>query len=127
MNRRSINAPDAPQTSGRYSQAVEVRDAARVLYVSGQIPLSAKNEVPTAFADQARLTWANVTAQLKAADMTLSNIVKVTTFLSDRRFAEENSTVRQDVLGNLTPALTVIICDIYDPTWLLEVEVIAAA
>jgi 2-iminobutanoate/2-iminopropanoate deaminase len=99
----------------------------RMLYVSGQIPIDAKGQVPEAFADQARLTWTNIEAQLRAADMGLGDIVKVTTFLSDRIFAEENSRVRREVLGGLAPALTVIICGIYDPAWLLEIEVVAAA
>jgi hypothetical protein len=30
-------------------------------------------------------------------------------------------------LGELAPALTVIICGIYDPAWLLEIECVAAA
>ena len=34
--------------------------------------------------------------------------------------------MRQEVLAGLTPALTVIIAGIYDPAWLIEIEVIAA-
>ncbi len=127
MIRRSINAPDAPQTSGRYSQAVEISGAGRVLHVSGQIPVAADGRVPKAFADQAALVWRNIGAQLAAAGMTLADIVKVTTFLSDRRYAEENSAARRAALGDIAPALTVIICQIYDPDWLLEIEVTAAA
>ena len=51
---------------------------------------------------------------------------RVTTFLSDRAHAAENSAIRQEVLAGLTPALTIIIAGIYDPAWLLEIEVIAA-
>ena len=60
------------------------------------------------------------------AGMGLADIVKVTTFLSDRAYAAENSAIRQEVLAGLTPALTIIIAGIYDPAWLLEIEVIAA-
>jgi 2-iminobutanoate/2-iminopropanoate deaminase len=127
LKRIFVNAPDAPQTSGRYSQAVEVMGATRTLYVSGQIPLDAQGHVPAAFADQAKLTWANIEAQLRAAGMDLGNIVKVTTFLGDRAYAEENSRIRREALGELAPALTVIICGIYDPAWLLEIECVAAA
>jgi 2-iminobutanoate/2-iminopropanoate deaminase len=127
LKRTFINAPDAPQTGGRYSQAVEVKGATRMLHVSGQIPLDAAGRVPPDFADQAKLTWTNIEAQLRAANMDLGNIVKVTTFLSDRAYAEENSRIRRDVLGELAPALTVIICGIYDPAWLLEIECVAAA
>ena len=65
--------------------------------------------------------------QLRAVDMTLANIVKVTIFLSDRKFSVENRTVRNEVLGDLAPALTVIITGIFDSAWLLEIEAVAAA
>jgi 2-iminobutanoate/2-iminopropanoate deaminase len=127
VKRRSINAPDAPQTGGRYSQAVEVAGATRTLHVSGQIPVDAKGAAPEAFADQARQVWANIKAQLRAANMDFGHIIKVTTFLSDRGYGEENSRIRREALGDLAPALTVIICGIHDPAWLLEIECVAAA
>lgn len=124
---KAINAPSGPQTGGTYAQAVEVDAASRLLFVSGQIPVTADGTVPGAFVDQARLVWANIEAQLGAAGMSLANIAKITTFLSDRRYREENSAVRREVLGGHAPALTVIVCDIYDEQWLLEIEVVAAA
>lgn len=59
--------------------------------------------------------------------MSLDNLVKVTVFLSDRRFGAENRAVREAVLGDRTPAMTVIIATIFDAAWLLEIEAIAAA
>ena len=120
-----INAADAPFASGGYAQAVRV-EAKELLFVSGQIPVDEDGAVPAAFADQCRLVWRNVEAQLRAGGVTLADIVKVTTFLSDRAYAQENSAIRQEVLAGLTPALTIIIAGIYDPAWLLEIEVIAA-
>ena len=124
--RSAVEAPDAPVPSGGYAQAVRVEGARELLFVSGQIPVDADDAVPEAFADQCRLVWRNVEAQLRAGGMGLADIVKVTTFLSDRAYAAENSAIRQEVLTGLTPALTIIIAGIYDPAWLLEVEVIAA-
>ena len=77
--------------------------------------------------DQARLAWRNIRVQLESAGMGLENIVKHTTFLSERRYRSQNSEVRKEVLGDLTPALTVIIAGIYDEAWLLEIEAVAAA
>lgn len=122
-----VNAPEAPSASGGYSQAVEVTGATRTLYVSGQVPVAQDGSVPETFDKQCRLAWRNVEAQLRAADMGLGDIAKVTTFLADRRFADENSAIRRDVLGTLAPALTVVIAGIFDESWLLEIEVIAAA
>ncbi|MGQ0681909.1 RidA family protein [Bradyrhizobium sp.] len=127
MQKRSVSAADAPEARGGYAQVFEVSDARRWAFVSGQIPQTADGTVPADFTAQARLVWANIEAQLRAIDMTLANIVKVTTFLSDRKYNIENRAVRQEVLRDLTPALTVIIADIFDEAWLLEIEAIAAA
>ncbi|MBN9259652.1 MAG: RidA family protein [Hyphomicrobium sp.] len=127
MEKRTINAADAPAPAGTYSQAIEVRNATRTLYVSGQIPVAVDGTVPTAFADQARVAWQNVVAQLHAADMTLDNLVKVTIFLSDRRYIPEYRQVRSEFLGERRPALTCIITGIFDTAWLLEIEAVACA
>lgn len=126
MQRRNINAANAPQPFG-YAQVCEVSDVKRWAFVSGQIPQSADGNVPDTFDAQCRQVWANIESQLKAVDMKLADLVKVTVFLSDRKYALENRTVRQSVLGSLAPAMTVIIVDIFDSKWLLEIEAVAAA
>ena len=127
MKRREINATDAPQPLGGYVQAVEIAGASRIVFVSGQIPVRANGDVPESFEEQARVTWANLIAQLRAADMTLDNLVKVTFFLSDRKYIADYRKVRQDVLGERRIALTTIITGIFDERWLLEIEGYAAA
>lgn len=127
MEKRIINAADAPAPAGAYAQAIEVRNASRTLYISGQIPVAVDSSVPADFTGQARLAWQNVVAQLHAADMTLDNLVKVTIFLSDRRYIPEYRQVRGEFLGARTPALTCIITGIFDTAWLLEIEAVACA
>jgi hypothetical protein len=39
----------------------------------------------------------------------------------------ENRAVRQEVMGERAPALTVIITGIFDEAWLIEIEAVAAA
>jgi 2-iminobutanoate/2-iminopropanoate deaminase len=121
-----VQASDAPAAKGGYAQAARLTDFEELLFVSGQIPVAMDGAVPETFADQCRLVWRNVEAQLRAAGMGLADIVKVTTFLSDRAHAAENGAIRKEVLAGLTPALTILIAGIYDPAWLLEIEVIAA-
>lgn len=127
MKLTPINAPDAPQPVGGYAQAMEVTGASRILYVSGQIPAATDGSVPESFEEQARLCWANVIAQLRAAGMTLDNLVKVTIFLSDRKYIADYRKVRIEVLEGRQIGLTTIITGIFDEKWLLEVEAIAAA
>ena len=127
MKRRDINAVDAPEPAGGYSQAVELTGATRILLVSGQIPVTTDGKVPGDFEAQARQAWSNLIAQLHAADMTLDNLVKVTIFLSDRKYIADYRRVRQQVLAGRKVALTTIITGIFDEAWLLEIEGIAAA
>jgi 2-iminobutanoate/2-iminopropanoate deaminase len=127
MKLHPINAPDAPQPLGGYAQAMEVSGATRTLYISGQIPAAVDGSVPDGFEEQARLCWANVIAQLRVADMTLDNLVKVTIFLSDRKYIADYRRVRMDVLQGRQIGLTTIITGIFDERWLLEIEAIAVA
>jgi len=126
MQRRNINAANAPQPFG-YAQVCEINGAQRLAFVSGQIPQTVDGVVPETFEEQCRLIWANIEHQLKAVDMTLADVVKVTVFLSDRKYALENRAIRQSILGTLAPAMTVIIAGIFDSKWLLEIEATAAA
>ncbi|UTP38053.1 RidA family protein [Phenylobacterium sp. LH3H17] len=122
MRTRAI---DPTETS--YAQAFEVEGVTRWLFISGQVPADRDGGVPQTFGDQCRLAWANVERQLAAGAMSLDNLVKVTIFLSDRLYRDENMRIRHEVLQARTPALTVIITGIYDEAWLLEIEAVAAA
>ncbi len=126
MNRESINAKNAPDPRGGYSQAVKIEDFKTLVFISGQVPVSDDDKVPEGFEAQARLVWRNIDAQLKAAGMTKSDLVKVTTYLSDRHHATANREIRSDYLGSIAPAISVVIASIFDEKWLLEVEAIAA-
>jgi 2-iminobutanoate/2-iminopropanoate deaminase len=127
MQIRKLNSDKVTQPAGGYAQVCEVSGAQRFAYISGQIPQSLDGKVPSGFDEQCRQVWRNIEAQLAAADMTIANLVKVTTYLSDRKYNLANRTVRNEVLGEHAPALTVIIADIFDGEWLLEIEAIAAA
>jgi 2-iminobutanoate/2-iminopropanoate deaminase len=127
MKTTAINSPSAPAPAGGYSQALEVRGAQRLLFISGQIPVDTKGAVPADFRAQAELAWANVLAQLQEAELSVQHLVKVTTFLASREHTLANREVRQQVLGAHAPALTVIITGIFDERWLIEIEAIAAA
>ena len=127
MKREEFNAPGVPLPKGGYSQAVALDGFKRLVFISGQIPTDGNDEVASDFPSQARQVWANIDAQLAAAGLSKGDIVKVTVFLSDRQYAMANREARQAYLGELRPAMSVVICGIFDASWLLEIEVIAAA
>lgn len=84
------------------------------------MPADEAGHVSEHFADQARLVWRNVFARLRRRRDDAGLPVKVTMFLSDRRYCDENAAVRREMLGARTPALTVIITGIFSEQWLLE-------
>lgn len=124
---RPLTGDGSPPVEGSYPQAVEVTGPARWLYLSGQIPVAPDGSLAADFTGQCEQVWDHIETQLTAAGMSLDNLVKVTTFLSDRRFALENREVRIRRLAGRQPALTVIVTGIFDEAWLVEIEAVAAA
>jgi 2-iminobutanoate/2-iminopropanoate deaminase len=118
---------DVPAAIGGYTNAMEVGPGQRLLFISGQIPETPSGVVPEGAEDQCRLIWEHIVACLRSAGMGVADLVKVTTFLSSRDIAPVNTTVRQEVLGEHRPALTVIVAKIFDSRWKLEIEAVAAA
>lgn len=124
---RPLTGDGSPPVEGSYPQAVEVSGPTRWLYLSGQIPVAPDGSLAGGFTAQCEQVWDNIETQLAAAGMSLDNLVKVTTFLSDRRYALENREVRVRRLAGRQPALTVIVTGIFDEAWLVEIEAVAAA
>ena len=125
MMRREVDAPETP-ASPFYAQSLEVTGARRLLFVSGQVP-SRNGVVPADFETQARLAWANLFAQLRAADMGPENLVKVTIFLSDRQHVEGHRTVYDEVLAGRRITVSTVIAGLVETGWHIEIEGIAAA
>jgi 2-iminobutanoate/2-iminopropanoate deaminase len=114
-----------PDATGNYTHGTLVTGARRTVFVSGQVPWGGPGGVPEDFDSQCRLTWRNVLAVLAGAGMGPGNLAKVTTYLAGRAYREANSRIRQEVLGDHRPALTVVIAGIYAEEWLLEIEAVA--
>jgi enamine deaminase RidA (YjgF/YER057c/UK114 family) len=110
-----------------YVHAMEVVGAKRLLFVAGTMGLDARGEPPPMLDAQLELVWSNIRTILKSADMTVDNIVRLTSFLTDRAYADANAAARIKALGSRRIPTTAIIVGTLDPRWLLEIEVVAAA
>jgi 2-iminobutanoate/2-iminopropanoate deaminase len=81
LDKKKIESGSAPPAIGPYSQAISV-GAARLVFVSGQIPLNASGEiVGGTAAEQAEVCLNNIGAILKEAGAGMDSVVKVTVFL----------------------------------------------
>lgn len=58
--------------------------------------------------------------------MTFDNIVRLTSYLRDAAYAEENAAARTDALGGRRVPTTAIVVGTLHDDWLVEIEVIAA-
>jgi 2-iminobutanoate/2-iminopropanoate deaminase len=127
MQRRDINATDAPAPAGQYTQAVEVTSATRTLYVSGQVGVATDGSIPADAEAQCALAWRNLQAQLRAAGMEIANLVKITTIVPNPADIPAIRAGRAAVLGDHRPASTLIVGGLSNPAWKVEVEGIAVA
>jgi 2-iminobutanoate/2-iminopropanoate deaminase len=127
VTRRTHDPASVPAAVGNYTQGLELSPGARLLFISGQIPVRADGTVPADFEGQCHAVWDNLLAVLASAGMGPEHLVKVTTFLTGREQTEINGRVRRERLGDARPALTVVIVQTFVPEWLLEIEAVAAA
>jgi len=112
---------------GRYSDAVETAPGLRSLYTSGTPGLSETGALPKDIEGQTRLAWTNVIEALKRADMTINDLVKVTTSLTNAADRPTYVKVRAEILGEVRPAFMLqVVTEPIRPEMLVEVEVIAA-
>lgn len=80
--RKIISTTNAPAAIGPYNQAILVNDT---LYCSGQIAINPQTGtlVLTSIAEEAHQVLKNLKAVLDAAEMSFSEVVKVSIFMSD--------------------------------------------
>lgn len=113
--------------TGDYVHALEVRGASRLLFVSGTMGLDAAGRPRATLEEQLELVWSNIRTILASAELTVDNVVRLTSYLTDATYAEANARARVEALGGRLVPTTAIVVETLDPGWLVEIEVIAAA
>jgi 2-iminobutanoate/2-iminopropanoate deaminase len=112
---------------GRYSHVVETPPGARLLYLSGQVPVARDGTTPTTLAAQADQVYANIVSILKSQGVPPDNIIKLTTFLTEDDDGDDCvRKARAKYLGEHRPASTaVFVTRLVDPAWKIEIEAVA--
>jgi 2-iminobutanoate/2-iminopropanoate deaminase len=115
-----------PATSD-YVHAMEVREPKRFLYIAGTMGLDEHGVAGKSLGEQLDLIWRNIRTILASADMTVDNIVRLTSYLRDPAYAEDNAKARVKALnGRVIPTIG-IVAQTLSSDWLVEIEVVAAA
>jgi len=119
----SIAAPAAA-----YAHAVVTESARRWLHTSGVVPIAADGSVPSGLADQASVVWSNISAMLADAQMSVADIVSVTTYVVVGEELSPVMAARDAALGGHLAASTLVtVPALARPEWRMEIAVIAAA
>jgi enamine deaminase RidA (YjgF/YER057c/UK114 family) len=124
---RFLSPTTLPSPFG-YSQVVEV-SGGRTVYIAGQVPLDANNQLVGAgdFAAQVRQAFENVRLALEAVDMTFANVVKMQFFLTDIANLPLVRDIRDSYVNTAAPpaSTSVQVAALFRPDVLFEMDAVA--
>jgi enamine deaminase RidA (YjgF/YER057c/UK114 family) len=124
---RSLTPNSIRPPFARYSHAVEVPTGTRLVFCSGQVGIRPDESIPDDILAQAELCFSNIAAILGEAGLTLSDIVRINTFVTDRNHLGPYMEVRDRLFSDPAPASTLMIVSGFArPEFKVEIEVIAA-
>jgi len=123
---QAVNPASIPQPNGTYNHGVLVHRPENLLFISGQVAIDRAGVIPDSLEEQAELVWGNVHAILKEAGMSMSNVVKIMSFITRAEDFPAFAKIRARHLGDHRPASTLLVVSaLAHPKFLVEVEAIA--
>jgi enamine deaminase RidA (YjgF/YER057c/UK114 family) len=110
-----------------YSHAVETElRNVRQLHVSGQVGVRPDGTVPTDFASQCEQAIENVEAVLRASQMTMTDVLKLTYYVVRREDLPLLNEKRLKRWSGIRPAVTtLLVAGLVRPEFLIEIDVLA--
>jgi enamine deaminase RidA (YjgF/YER057c/UK114 family) len=122
MERRLISGHSPYEPVVGYSRAVVAGDR---IHVSGTAPIPGDGTPPPEDAyEQARLCLEIVGEALERAGSGFEHVVRTRTYLTDAAYFEGFAKAHGEVFADVRPAnTTVVVAQLLDPAWKLEVEV----
>jgi 2-iminobutanoate/2-iminopropanoate deaminase len=129
MPTRFFNPPSVSAPVNPYSHGAEIEAGSRLLYMAGQVGRQgADGDILPTFEAQVRQTYANIAEILREADMDLTNLVKLTSYITDRKNLAAMREIRSEILGDHKPAHTlIIVAGLAFEEYMIEVDCVAAA
>ena len=127
---REFHSPDTLPKPAGYSHVVEVR-AARVIYVSGQVPLDRDGNLigEGDLEAQTRQVFENLRAALDAAGASWGDVVKLNYYLVDVSNLETVRAIRNEYLDTAHPPASTLVevSSLFRDDVLIEIDAVAVA
>lgn len=109
-----------------FAHAVLSEASGQILHTAGVVPILPDGTVPESLTDQASTVWANVLAILFEASMGPANVVSITTYVVPGQDLGVVMAERDRALeGRLAASTLVVVSELAQPAWKVEVAVIA--
>ena len=124
--KKIVSTTEAPAAVGPYSQAVRV---GQFVFTAGQIPLDPKSGqiVSDDIGEQTRRVLDNLTAVLKAENLTFKHIVKTTIFLTDLGDFQTVNEIYGGYFSEVPPARSTVQVSALPKGARVEIECIAVS
>jgi enamine deaminase RidA (YjgF/YER057c/UK114 family) len=113
--------------SSNVAHGVEVPSGARLLFTNGQVGTRPDGSTPATTAEQVGVVFGRIKAVLATANMALSDIARLTVFLTDQADVSTFVDARDRIMGDHKPgAIILIVKGLARPELKIEIEAIAA-
>jgi enamine deaminase RidA (YjgF/YER057c/UK114 family) len=122
-----INPPSLSPPHG-YTHVVAV-DGGRTLFIAGQVPMDKHGKLVGAsdFAAQVRQTFENLKAALAAGGGDFTNVVEMTTYVTDMAQVDTYRKIRSEYMHDPLPAASLVkVKGLFRSDVMLEVSAVAA-
>lgn len=125
---RKIIAPDnMPKPASSYHHGVLVTAPQQTLYLAGQLGECPDGTIAPDIEAQARQAWANIKTLLAEADLSVADIVKITSYIVGRENIGTYVTRHKSEVGeHLPPWTLILVAGLGSPDYLVEIDVTAA-
>ncbi len=126
MTRTPIRPDGIAPPVATFAHAVLSEASGQILHTAGVVPIQPDGTVPEDLAEQASAVWSNILAILSEASMGPANVVSVTTSVVPGHdlgvvMAERDRSLE----GRLAASTLVVVPELAQPEWKVEVAVIA--
>ena len=121
------NPQDVHQPLGAYSHQVEITGNERMLVLSGQVGMREDGTVPDDPLEQMDLAFENIFRNLRAANMDIKDIIKLTYYL----VGEFDTTKRRELVvsklqGHKPCSTLLFVVGLASPIYKVEIEALAS-
>jgi 2-iminobutanoate/2-iminopropanoate deaminase len=122
------NPPNVHQPVAAYTHQIEIRGSERLLILAGQIGKREDGTVPDDPIEQLEVAWENLHRNLRAANMNVEDLVKLTFYLVGEMDAERRREVIASKLKGHKPCMTLLfVTSLASPVYKVELDAWASS